>query len=849
MIYSDSITGIDGMVYYIDIYTNDNNNEVRGLDFSSNSPIIVTMEGDEQNMFKPVKYTSATIKLVTNSFFNGFVANKITDVKVHIYNDDRTVFEGYVLPESYNQNYADKYEEYVLNCIDVVSAMQYFKYNKIANGGLVSFIDILKTIFFNKCGIQDLYIDRNIGQISVGHYELEIDLIENLFISEANFFNEDGEAWTYKEVLEEILLYVCCTAIIDGNKVYIVHYPNIKKDNRIDYKHYLSFADSGDVETESIHVTFNNKTRNVTDSSISITPSYNFIKLLCDNYPVNFDETNFLNDDTTNVTDTAYTTLRDGRILPFTAYLYKNNSSFKNPDDKYKEYWVLNSFLKNNKVEMYGYDPDEGDSIDQSKYPTNNNEYGRYVGCCLVKSLTKEAHKDLTKKQEDLDYPEINTTDGNYYLWSNGQVSTSTTKREDIKENEIPSSATVVGTIKSHEYIADLDYNFTPSGNTKLVFSLIPYQNPDPMIQFEYPSESTEFLHYQSENYINVNRNFFVAFKFSGALYISRPGQKADVSTVDDRDRFSWSGVSNNYYRDIVLEDYQAHLPSDMYLNALLRIGNYYWDGSFWTDEYSTFTLPVKENPDSLGKFTNVYNGRFTDNVEENTYVIKCNLDGENIVSGDVEFMLFYPRKLIQYDAPTYSNGTTHYHDINKLVFDEFNFKVCNGSKQISLDKSDKDDTEYTVVINDDNINEYPELSLKVCTWDNLAINHSAVYCGVINDDIYFVDKVWFDINNTVRFEERLLQNYYHQLKTPTLIYNLTADGTFNHTYRYSNNLIKSDFNVDDLIINGSTFDLLNNTTTLSLMEIKEFGKLDITKENIDRQYYRTGLIYKANPS
>ena len=55
--------------------------------------------------------------------------------------------------------------------------------------------------------------------------------------------------------------------------------------------------------------------------------------------------------------------------------------------------------------------------------------------------------------------------------------------------------------------------------------------------------------------------------------------------------------------------------------------------------------------------------------------------------------------------------------------------------------------------------------------------------------------------------------------------------------------------NIMDYIVSGYEWDLRSMKNNITLHELKDFISADVSKENIQRQYYRTGLIYKANPN
>lgn len=761
------------------------------------SPVLITLENDD-NIFKPCKYTSATINLISVDYNMYFIANKITDIEVEIRKmndpeddgDYEVIFSGYVLPESFNQAFNNTYNEYSLNCIDKLAALKYFKYERINNGRFVSFLDILKHTFFDRLGITDIDYDNAICSLSLPKYEFDDDILSSLYISESNFFNEDNEPWLLSDVIEEIMKYLCCSCfMLGGNAVYLMYLPSyndnyiyrIRHRKNYNYYYYTQYNPKYELDY---------KNDDCSNGAISVNPAFNEIKVLSDNYPIDFAEADVLNEDYDNVTDAEAATLRSGRILPFIGYLYKLTQPI-NPDNDDKEYWWLTSFLKpKGNITLSGYN--DGSGIDTSIYPTDLTTFNRYVGCCLIGQNITDAKID----EEGVEY-------------------------DDLK----------------------LNYIFTPTLKNKLVISLIPFKEIDE--DYRYPTDNDILLHYVSTSPMVADKNFFITFNISGELYGIRQGKYASLDTVDEREQFDFSSISNqntNTHAFSGIEDKIIPLPSEPSLTAILRFGEYYWNGQGWQQSYTTFELPLEQG-ESYGKFTNKKTSIFTQNIPTGLYTIPCNIE-TGMLNGTVEFSLVYPHKFVQYFAIT---GVESHIDISALYFDEFAIEVVNSSTNTNAENN-TDNTEYMIVIDDDNISEYGVIEQKICTWDNLAPNHSSVYIGPNENELYFVDKMWFEQGNEVRFEERALQLYYSQLCKPQLEYTVDIN-KFIEPY----NLIQYGFlsnyvNVDRYVLNGYNFDVANCVNTLTLRELKEFVKPEISKENIDRQYYRTGLIYKANP-
>lgn len=136
--------------------------EERELILSGESPVVISYEGEDNNIYKPCKYSGCTIKLITDWYDPDLYSKSIFDNKVVIsYMTDEelseytTLWEGYVTPNAYNQGFAYDIEDLQIECIDSLAALQYKNYE--GTGSVVSAGDILgKTLSdFDHLYIQD----------------------------------------------------------------------------------------------------------------------------------------------------------------------------------------------------------------------------------------------------------------------------------------------------------------------------------------------------------------------------------------------------------------------------------------------------------------------------------------------------------------------------------------------------------------------------------------------------------------------------------------------------------------------------------------------------------------------
>ena len=109
------------------------NYSFRELMLEGDSPVIVRYEGDDEDVFKSVRYSECTIKLLTNWYDEDLFSKRTTDNKVSIYmntadedeEEDYTLkWTGYLTPNVYSQGFAYDIEGLELNAVDSLAVLK-----------------------------------------------------------------------------------------------------------------------------------------------------------------------------------------------------------------------------------------------------------------------------------------------------------------------------------------------------------------------------------------------------------------------------------------------------------------------------------------------------------------------------------------------------------------------------------------------------------------------------------------------------------------------------------------------------------------------------------------------------
>lgn len=232
MIYKGEFEDINNTVYTIKITTNGNTSSTSSLVLGG-TPIITEIETSDNHLYKPCKYSSATISLVSNDYMFDIYSSTAQQNKVELLEGNTVRWVGYTTPNLYSMGYECKIEEIEIEAIDGLSTLQYYKYAPISGvKRIVKLIDIIDYLI-DKCNCYtNYYISHNMV-LSSGNNQC---IASKLEISEQNFFDEDDDPMTMQEVLEEICKYLNVSCVADGSNVYFLDYDAIKNGINSYYK-------------------------------------------------------------------------------------------------------------------------------------------------------------------------------------------------------------------------------------------------------------------------------------------------------------------------------------------------------------------------------------------------------------------------------------------------------------------------------------------------------------------------------------------------------------------------------------------------------------------------------------
>ena len=261
--------------------------------YFSEDPVEITSEVNDT--FDVLLRHSATIRLLCGNLIADLFSTTCRDAVVNIYKNDTCVFAGFIEPQTLSQPYNDRWDEIELNCIDVLSALQYSKYKNVGALGVIyafvkneaaqrSLYDIATDILKSVTADIDIVGGQTIKYLYDGSKAIDgqianrYQIFKQLSISELLFLGDDeSEVWQQDEVLEELLKYLNLHIVQDGLKFYIFSWETVKASEDKIIWHELTDNQVVNTAQTSVSISLDNVAD--CDTTISIGDTYNRLLL------------------------------------------------------------------------------------------------------------------------------------------------------------------------------------------------------------------------------------------------------------------------------------------------------------------------------------------------------------------------------------------------------------------------------------------------------------------------------------------------------------------------------------------------------------------------------------------
>ena len=760
MKYTSDFYSLKGDKYTVTIITNNNSGTTREITLGV-PPFTTEMDTSDDNIYKPVKYQSATVNIVTSGesdYMFDLYSGEADGTRVTLTRNGDTIWDGFATPVVYNNGYTEIHENLELECIDGLSILQYYKYSS-QNKTVLTFIEILNKVL-QKCKVYNtLYVSNNTRLTESS----ALPILNELYISEQNFFDEkeddetdDDVAWTCQEVLEEICQYLGLVCVGDGSNIYLMDLDAIKS-NINSYTRYSIGSTAYTTVNLASPITIEEDIYRGGQNTISLDNVYNKVTVKDDFYT--FDS-----------------------VIPDLYNTATNITKDSDPDvasSEHVEQGMYGEIVNGNDGNM--------EVLLDRVYDPENEEYTTYYAV-FVKYYTNPNYNFTCPSQ--LNYTDTKTMHGSVIAkFAVVKLDKSFSYMEQLVHELI------YGTLTIDDWLAKNEISNPSFSNYVCLFN--PLEN-----------------HVESGATWITTNNTDTASLFGGEnAYLIIKGSYCYHYVDEDPYPCGGDGID-------IAEGRYAMYAGQTYLLAKLKWGSLYWNGSAWTSTNTTFRLPYLRDDSSDDdrradatmfsnlNFINTVNWRI--GTSEKGYAIKA--PTSNIMNGLPELTIYSP---IDPDYRSTSSGDDYgkWYKHTRVFLKDFDIKAIIGDPTFS-DVNDSD-TVYTNVIDNNHVQEFDEVEFKICTNDNKAPNYSSVAYKT-NSDFHFLNQCYnqaFSINDVQ--ERHYINRLCNQYKTPKIRLNLQLE---NVVLPYS---IVTDkwLGTKKFIVDSQSIDYYNDLTNITLVE------------------------------
>lgn len=220
--YADNYIGyfmsLDGVKYTVKLIGDETSDTYKEIKMSAESPFLVNYQSSDI-LFEPIKKSTATIKIVHNTYLENILSPYSQGTKVELIAENKKKWVGFLTPKVYDQSWVTEWEEIELEASDCISALQYLDYEAMNDKGFVTFKDILKMI-----------VEKT--QLIKGYYWPQSKIVDDAYLTpekigvyEKNFFSNDtDEPWKLYDVLSEICQYLGLTCVQSFDELWFLDY-------------------------------------------------------------------------------------------------------------------------------------------------------------------------------------------------------------------------------------------------------------------------------------------------------------------------------------------------------------------------------------------------------------------------------------------------------------------------------------------------------------------------------------------------------------------------------------------------------------------------------------------------
>jgi len=796
------------------------------------TPCVISSDSD--GIFSPIKSRSCTIEILTKRWLFDLYSPTAKGVSVRVQKGLNTVFFGYLTPNSYNQSYT-YIDNISLEAVDAVSVLKNFDYQPV-NGepSYQSLIGIINSLLKNAGYSGLLYVPNSL----TGLNGATTNVINSLFLSEGNFFDDDDEhsAWKQYEVLEEMLRFLGWSLVPNGDDVYCLDYRYIAKTSSPTYSSYE--IATGILANTSVSLS---NTLNISkdtyasgEPSLSMDEVFNKIEVSDNLYEIEEIAPDIFEDNThisitdeknmgTNAGKWTTTTVKkhwlrpDEKTTTTTGYTYQTICRLK-PSTNWKHHFYSMRSINESGTPQEVFNEDGMNYYEEaigSQYTTGTiNRYCNTHGCLIQHYAYRPNTGNIIPTS--LDWEDMLT-----FFNTNDVINNNGTMNYNVlKKCELPVL----------EYEVPEEVMYKPSSGKSWI-----------------TIKGSLFYQYNDAKFGDKNENTLKIVNENSKWYSTSPVEKA--TEIDEQKLIGVSKAykdnSTHYYFGVFdltnfLTQYGVEiLPFGKGFSMWklkVQLGDKYWNGSAWTTTESTFYLPFNNNPESdedeeympaFGWASIVPNTDFTDKVGEQAYCIPIDSSISSHPShGKLKITVYTPLSInkefmdladVLSQSGSGAPSSFKWLDVPPVIYCkdfEIGYVYTDSNvwySQHNSNTTNSDDILYTNIINDDYVNDFSDIELKI----NTQQKDKPISRSYITTDATYVSNIKHTNGDSYKEQEKnIIDMYYEHYNSPKRIYECNIHGLINpYSVVYVASL------GGKYIVDAQSFDVKYNNNTIKLIE------------------------------
>lgn len=180
------------------------------------TPFII--DTDQSDLLTPIRSSTATLAVVGSDYLQDLYANDPQGIRVTCEVDGEVKWLGYLLPDTFSQDFTHPEFVYEMECVDALSVLKHVEFD--IEEGFISFYSIIRNAQ-RHAGLGSIFLSNSVRVSG-------LDSFFDLEIASANFYDELGQAMTYYDVLEEIAKYAGCVFTTYRGDLYLLDYAAIR---------------------------------------------------------------------------------------------------------------------------------------------------------------------------------------------------------------------------------------------------------------------------------------------------------------------------------------------------------------------------------------------------------------------------------------------------------------------------------------------------------------------------------------------------------------------------------------------------------------------------------------------